>query len=139
MPLIRFLTFSSYRCMRHPCREDLLCRKKPVEGGREPGIDRHLHQDFGDFVARQADIETCLYMHLQLRGGIAHGGERGDGRDLTGAQIKTGAAVDIAEGKFEQIGGEVRRDICERRDDLFAGLAVDLSERALAAGETAVG
>ncbi len=78
-------------------------------------------------------------MHLQLRRCGPHRAERGNGGDLAGAQIEAGTAVDVTEREFKEIGGEIGRDIGERCNDLFAGLAVDLSERALAPGEPAFG
>jgi hypothetical protein len=56
---------------------------------------------------------------------MTHRGQRRDGGDLAGAQIKPGAAVDVAERKLDQIAREIRRDVGKRIDDLFAGLAVN--------------
>lgn len=72
-------------------------------------------------------------MHLQLWRGIAHGCQCGDGCDFPCLGIEPGPAVNVAEGKFEQIGREVRCDIGERRNYLFSGLTINLSEYALAA------
>ena len=111
--------------------------EKPVERGREAGIDGHLHDDLGDFIMRQADIEARLDMHFQLRGGIAHGCQRGNGGDFARPQIKPGTAIDVAERKFEHIAGKVGRDVCQGRQDLLPGFAIDLGERAPSAFQPA--
>ena len=107
----------------------LLGCKEPVEGRREAGVDGHLHEDFGDLVARQSDIQCRFYMHLELRRGCAHGCKRCDGGNLAVAQRQAGARIDISEREFEEIVREFRRDIGKRVDDVLAGLAVDSIER----------
>jgi len=72
-------------------------------------------------------------MDFELRRGIPKGGKRRDGRYLARADVKSWPAVDVAEGKLENIGGEVGGDIRERRDDLMTRCAVNLIENALAA------
>lgn len=72
-------------------------------------------------------------MHLELRRRRTHRRQRCYRGDLPRPQVKPGAAVDVAEGKFQEVGRKVRRDVGERGDNLFAGMSVDFSERALAA------
>ena len=109
--------------------KDLLGREEPVEGCREAGVDGHLHEDFGDLVARQSDIQCRFYMHLELRRGCAHGCKRCDGGNLAVAQRQAGARIDISERKFEEVVCKFRRNIGERVNDVLAGLAVDSIER----------
>ena len=55
-----------------PATEHLFCGKKPIERRRKTRINRHLHEDFGDFLLRQSNVQRRLNMYLQLRGGSAH-------------------------------------------------------------------
>jgi len=55
-------------------------------------------------------------------------GERCDGGELALWQIEAGALVDIAEGKFDDVTGQIRRDGLEALDDPAAGFAVDFFE-----------
>ena len=110
---------------------------QPVKSGRKTSIDGHLHQDLDDLFAFETDIQSRFDMDLELWDGISHGGERCDAGNFSRAKIETRAAVDIAEGKFKEVGGKIGRNIGERRHDLVACLTVDLCERALAAFQSA--
>ena len=114
--------------MRGAEGEYFLGCEQAVERGREAGIDRHLHDDLGDLVAAQADVQASLDVNLELRAGIAERGQRGNGRDLAGPQIEAGAGIDIAEGELDYIAREIGRDVRQRRDDAITSLAVDLIE-----------
>ena len=61
-------------------------------------------------------------MHLELRLRMAERGQRGDGRDLAFAQRQAEAAVDVAEGEFDDVAAEVGRDVAQRVDDALAVL-----------------
>ena len=86
---------------------------------------------------RQPDIQASLDMHLQLRGRIAHGRQRGDGGYLTRTQIEAGSAINVAKRKFDQISRKVGRDVGKRSDDFLSSFAIDLSERASPAFQSA--
>lgn len=88
-------------------RKDLFRGEKPVQSGGETRIDGHLHQDLGNLLPGQADIQPRLDMHFQLRRGGAHRRQRGNRGDLAVAQVQPVARIDIAKGKFQQIGGEI--------------------------------
>ena len=114
-------------------REHLLGGEKAVEGGREPRVDRHLHQDLDDLAARQPDIEAGRDVHLELRRGVAERGQRCDGGDLPAAQVEARAGVDVAERKLDQVTGEIRFDVRQGGDHRLTGLPVDLRQGALSA------
>ena len=97
---------------------------------------RHLYLD--DLVTAETDIQPRFDMNLQLRTGIAKRRQGGDGRNFAAAEVKTGTAVNIAEGKLEYIGREIRSDVGKCRDHLVSGFTVDLGECSLAAFQPAV-
>src|ERR1700710_455405 len=100
--------------------KDFLRREQAIQRRWKTSINRHLHDDFNDLIARDSNVQSRGNMDLELRRCMAHRGERRDGCDLAGADVKTGSRVDIAERKLEQILGEVRRDVGEPTDDFFA-------------------
>ena len=61
-------------------------------------------------------------MHLELRSRVAQRGQRGDDRDLPAFQVQARPGVDVAEGKFDQVAGEIRGDIVQ------AGVVITNSE-----------
>lgn len=109
-------------------REHLFGSEQAIECRRKACVDGHLHNDLGNFFARETNIKARLDVDLELRGRIAHRCQSRDGGDLAGAQVEAGAAVDVAEGELEQVGREIGGNVGERGDDLLSGLAVDLSE-----------
>lgn len=113
--------------------EDLARGEEAVEGGRETGIDGHLHQDLDDLRLGEADIQPGADMDLQLRRSIPERGQSGDGCDFAAAQIEPGTRIDVAERELEQISGEVGSNVGQRLDDSLSGCTVDFSERALSA------
>jgi hypothetical protein len=52
-------------------------------------------------------------MHFELRRGISERRQRGDGRDLSIAQAKVRAAVNVAERKLDHVSCEIRSDVGE--------------------------
>ena len=75
-----------------------------------------------------------MNVHGQLRLAVAERGKRRHGRQLTLGQVEAGALVDVAEGKFDHVARQVRRNGLQAVDDLAPGLAVDLVELGQAFG-----
>jgi len=51
--------------------EDLFGGKQAIECGGESGIDRHLHDDFHDFVLGATHVECAMNVYFYLRRGVA--------------------------------------------------------------------
>ena len=49
----------------------LFGHKQAIERSREPGVNRHLHDDLHHFLARASYVQGAVNMDLQLRGCIA--------------------------------------------------------------------
>ena len=56
---------------------------------------------------------------------MAERGQCCDRGELTLRQVEAGALVDIAEGEFNDVTGQVRGDGLQAVDDVAAGFAVD--------------
>src|SRR6267378_264576 len=69
-----------------------------------------------------------MNVDLELRSGIGHCRECRDRRELSGLKIETGAAVDVPEGKLDQIRREVRRDIAETCNHAFPLFSINFSQ-----------
>ena len=118
--------------------ENFARREQRIERRRKTRIQRHLHEHLDDLLARAADVQRRLDMHLQLRLRTAERGQRRDRCNFPRAQIELRPAVNIAEAEFEQQTSEIRRDRRERGDHLFAGRAVDFLEFVPASGVAVV-
>lgn len=86
----RMIAFLASRGRLIDMGKDLLCGEETIQRRREAGVDGHLHEDFGDLVARQSDIQCRLDMHLELRRRRAHGCKRCDRGNLAVAQRQAG-------------------------------------------------
>lgn len=113
--------------------EHFLGGKQSIERRGKARVNRHLHDGLHDLLLREADVQARLDVHLELRLGIAHGRQRGNGRDFAGAQVESGAGINIAERKLQQILREVRGDVRQRLDDPLPRMAIDLRQDPAAA------
>ena len=124
-PLNRFLC-GSCAGLRH--RKHFTRCSQPVQRGRKARVDGHLHEDFDNLFAGDADVQCGLQMHFELGCGVAQCRERGHHGDLAAAQVEPRTRVDVAEWKLDQVAGEVGRDVGETLDDALTGLTVDLAQ-----------
>jgi hypothetical protein len=108
--------------------EHFLCGEQAVQRGWKSGINGHLHDDLNDFIAAQADIQAGLYVDLELGCRVAEGGESGDGRHLSAAEIETLTRINVAKRELNQVAAELGRDISQGVDDFLACFSVDFSE-----------
>ena len=67
-------------------------------------------------------------MHLELRCAVPEGGECGYRRQFAAFQIQTRPLIDIAEGKFDGVAGQIGRNRTQAVDDRFACGAIDFLE-----------
>jgi len=90
--------------------------------------NRHLDDHFDDLLRRAADIQRAVNVHRQLRLAVAERGERRHGRQLALGEVQAGALIDVAEGKLDNVAGQVRCDGLQAVDDLAPGFAVNFFE-----------
>ena len=70
-------------------------------------------------------------MHFELRRGVTHGGQRGDGGDFPAAQVQPRARINIAKRELKQIAGEVRCDILQAIHDGLTTFSINLLQHFL--------
>ena len=89
-------------------RENGVRNAKGIERAGESGIDRQLHQRFGDFRGGQARLDAGFDMKAQQIIAIARGAEHRDDRDLSCLWIESLAAEYLTERKLDRPAGELR-------------------------------
>ncbi|MEA3219959.1 MAG: hypothetical protein OZX49_01056 [Immundisolibacter sp.] len=84
-----------------------------------------MADDLDDFLLRQTHLQAAADVHLQLRQGVAHGGQGGDGGDLPIAQGQLlGARVGVTKGVGDGGFGIVGRQLVQHADDGIGGILV---------------
>lgn len=107
------------------CKDFLGC-EQAVECSRKASIDRHLHDDFDDFLLGAANVPSAVDVDFELRRSIAQRGERRHNSEFPGPKIETGPRIDVPKWKLNEQACKVGSDVAQTFNDIFASLAIDL-------------